>query len=71
VVEIQRQMRVIDAIAEMGGFSPFARKDEIRILRNSQNRQIEYLFDYEAFVKGRSPDSNILLEPGDTIIVTE
>ena len=71
VVEIQRQMRVIDAIAAMGGFSPFARKDEIRILRNSQNRQIEYRFDYEAFVKGRNPDSNILLEPGDTIIVPE
>ncbi len=71
VVEIQRQMRVIDAIAEMGGFSPFARKDEIRILRNAQNRQIEYVFDYEAFVKGRNPDSNILLEPGDTIIVSE
>ncbi len=71
VVEIQRQMRVIDAIAAMGGFSPFARKDEIRILRNSRSRQIEYRFDYEAFVKGRSPDSNILLEPGDTIIVPE
>ena len=71
VVEIQRQMRVIDAIAEMGGFSPFARKDEIRILRNSRDRQIEYRFDYEAFVKGRITNSNILLEPGDTIIVPE
>ncbi len=71
VVEIQRQMRVIDAIAAMGGFSPFARKDEIRILRNSRDRQIEYRFDYEAFVKGRNPGSNILLEPGDTIIVQE
>ncbi len=71
VVEIQRQMRVIDAIAAMGGFSPFARKDQIRILRNSRDRQIEYRFDYEAFVKGRNPDSNILLEPGDTIIVQE
>lgn len=72
VVDIQRQMRVIDAIAAMGGFSPFAQKDEIRILRNTvDGRQVEFRFDYDAFIKGRNPASNILLEPGDTVIVTE
>jgi protein involved in polysaccharide export with SLBB domain len=55
----------------MGGFTPFARKNKIRILRNTPDGQVEYRFDYDAFIEGRSPASNILLAPGDTIIVTE
>lgn len=70
-VDLQRNMRVIDAIAAMGGFSPFAKKDRIRILRNTPDGQVEYPFDYEAFLKGRNPASNILLAPGDTIVVPE
>lgn len=70
-VDLQRNMRVIDAIAAMGGFSPFARKDRIRIIRNTPAGQVEHSFDYEAFLKGRDPASNILLVPGDTIVVPE
>ena len=70
-VDLQRNMHVIDAIAAMGGFSPFARKDRIRIIRNTPDGQVEYPFDYEAFLKGRNPASNILLAPGDTVVVPE
>jgi polysaccharide export outer membrane protein len=70
-VDLQRNMRVIDAIAAMGGFSPFAKKNRIRIIRNTPDGQVEYPFDYEAFLKGRNPASNILLAPGDTIVVPE
>jgi polysaccharide export outer membrane protein len=71
IIELHGNTRVIDAIAEMGGFSPFAKKDEIRILRNTPRGQVEYRFDYNGFIKGRNPASNILLEPGDTVIVPE
>lgn len=72
VVDIQRNTRVIDAIAAMGGFSPYAQKDEILILRNTAyGRQVQFRFDYDAFIKGRNSASNILLEPGDTVIVPE
>ena len=71
IVPLQRNTRVIDAIASMGGLTPFAKKTKIRILRDTPGGQIEYRFDYSAFIKGRAPDSNILLEPGDTIIVPE
>lgn len=70
-VDLQRNMRVIEAIAAMGGFSPFAKKDRIRIIRNTPDGQVEYPFDYEAFLQGRNPASNILLAPGDTIVVPE
>jgi len=71
VVQLQRNTRIIDAIASMGGFTPFAQKDEIRVLRNTDEGQVEYRFDYEAFIKGRAPDSNMLLEPGDTVVVPD
>ena len=71
IVELQRNTRVIDAIASMGGLTPFAKKNRIRVLRETAEGQVEYLFDFAKFVKGDAPNSNILLEPGDTIIVPE
>ncbi len=70
-VELQRNTRVIEAIAAMGGVTPFAKKRRIRILRNTPDGQIEYHFDYTAFIRGEAPDSNLILEPGDTIIVPD
>lgn len=70
-IELQRNTRVIEAIAAMGGLTPFAKKRRIRILRNTPDGQVEYGFDYTAFIRGEAPDSNLLLEPGDTIIVPE
>jgi polysaccharide export outer membrane protein len=67
VLELRSDMRVIDAIAEMGGLTPFAKKREIRVLRGDE----VYPFDYSAFMDGDAPRSNFLLAPGDTIIVPE
>jgi polysaccharide export outer membrane protein len=63
---------VLDALAVAGGFTTFADKDDIKILRRSGDGLVEYHFDYDAFVKGRAPlESNFLLQPGDTIVVPE
>lgn len=67
VVELRNDMRVIDAIAEMGGLTPFAKKRKIWVLRGEES----YPFDYSAFMGGKAPQSNFLLAPGDTIIVPE
>jgi polysaccharide export outer membrane protein len=67
VLELRSDMRVIDAIAEMGGLTPFAKKRQIRVLRGEES----YPFDYSAFMDGDAPRSNFLLAPGDTIIVPE
>lgn len=67
VIELRSNMRVIDAIAEMGGLTPFAKKRHIRVLRGEQS----YPFDYTAFMDGKAPQSNFLLAPGDTIMVPE
>ena len=67
VLELRSDMRVIDAIAEMGGLTPFAKKRQIRVLRGDES----YPFDYSAFMDGDAPRANFLLAPGDTIIVPE
>ena len=67
ILELRSDMRVIDAIAEMGGLTPFAKKRQIRVLRGDES----YPFDYAAFMNGDAPRSNFLLAPGDTIVVPE
>lgn len=71
IVQLQNNTRVIDALAAMGGLNPFAKKRRIRVLRNTKDGQLEYPFDYTAFIDGKAPRTNILLKPGDTIIVPE
>lgn len=71
VLELRHEMRILDAIAEMGGFTPFAKKNRIKVLRNADDGEIELMFDYPRFINGRAPGSNFLLQPGDTIVVPE
>lgn len=71
-IALTRQMRVVEAIATMGGFSPFARKDAIKVIREQPDgSSVEYDFNYGAFTRGKAPESNMILRPGDTIIVPE
>jgi polysaccharide export outer membrane protein len=70
-VPLTQDMRVLDAISAAGGFAPFADKDDIKILRRSEGGIVEYHFDYDAFMRGRGAEGNMLLMPGDTIVVPE
>lgn len=71
-IALTRQMRVVEAIATMGGFSPFAKRDRIKVIREkSGGGTDEYVFNYGAYSAGKAPESNLLLRPGDTIIVPE
>lgn len=67
VIELRSDMRVIDALAEMGGLTPFAKKSQIQVLRGDES----YRFDYSTFMRGETPEANFLLAPGDTIVVPE
>jgi polysaccharide export outer membrane protein len=61
---------VMDAIANAGGFRDFAKKKDVHILRaKPDGTQTRYRFNYDAFVKGKNPQTNIRLQPGDTIVV--
>ncbi len=70
-ISLVRQTRVIEAIAMMGGFNSWAKKDRVKILRRSDSGLSEYRFNYGAFAAGKDPGSNILLQPGDTVVVPD
>ncbi len=66
---INRPVDIMQAIAMAGGLTPFADKDDIKILRREKGVQRAIPFDYKAVQKGRALAQNILLRAGDTIVV--
>lgn len=71
-LQLTVDMRVLDAIAAVGGFTPFANKRNIRILRRQGDGSVvEYRFNYNSFLRGKDTESNIQLLPGDTIVVPD
>lgn len=71
-LQLTTELRVLDAIAMAGGFTPFADKRRIRVLRPAENGAVnEYRFNYSAFLGGKYPETNFILGPGDTIVVPD
>jgi len=71
-VQLNTDMRALDAIATVGGFTPYAAKGSIKILRPGKDGNVvTYEFDYKAFLRGKHPESNLRLLPGDTIVVPD
>jgi polysaccharide export outer membrane protein len=63
------RMTVLQAISEAGGLTDYAKRKKIYILHNDNGRQFRLPFDYTAVLKGEHMEQNIVLAPGDTIVV--
>ncbi len=68
-ISLGAEMRVLDAITVTGGFTPYAQKSRIRVLRYVDGQELEYRFDYDSYVSGDAPGTNLVLQPGDTVLV--
>lgn len=63
-------MRFLEALSIAGGFDKFAEKSSIKVIRNTGTGQKAIpISNYEQLIKGEGLDNNILLMPGDTIVV--
>lgn len=62
-------LRVMQVLAMAGGATPFADKDDILIIRKENGRQKTFKFNYSKVAQGEDLERNILLEPGDTVVV--
>lgn len=63
-------MRFLEALSIAGGFDKFAEKSAIKVIRNTPNGQKAIpVGNYEQLIKGENLDNNILLMPGDTIVI--
>ncbi len=71
-IPLTRELRVLEAVAASGGFTTFADKNNVRVVRRqSSGMEHEYRFNYGAYIKGKAPGSNLVLANGDTIIVPD
>ncbi|MCJ7603712.1 MAG: polysaccharide export protein [Desulfobulbaceae bacterium] len=66
---IEFPLTILQAIARSGGFQEWAKREEIRVVRRSGGKEEFLSFDYDVFVKGKNLQQNVLIAPGDTIIV--
>ena len=68
---LQSPMTVLQVLAESGGFTEFAKTGKIYILRRDGEKTVQLPVDYRAILRGKSLDQNILVRPGDTIVVPQ
>lgn len=66
---INRYVDVIQALAMAGGTTPFAKLDNIQILRREGTTQTATTFAYGDIAAGKRLQQNIVLKPGDTVLV--
>lgn len=60
---------VLDSLALAGGFRSFAKPKKVYVLRPLENGKVQRIpFNYVRVIKGESPQENILLQPGDTVV---
>ena len=62
-------LTVLQAIARSGGFSQWAKKSKITIVRNENGQEKVLSFDYDSLVRDQNLSQNIHIAPGDTIII--
>lgn len=68
-IRVSGPVTVLQALAEAGGMTDYAKRKKIYVLRDDQSRQAILRFDYDAVLHGKKMDQNIVLTPGDTVVV--
>jgi polysaccharide biosynthesis/export protein len=66
---LARPMDVMQALALAGGATPYAKVNDIRVIRREGEQQTVLRFRYDDVAKGRRLEQNILLRSGDTVVV--
>ena len=62
-------MTVLQAIFLGGGVTQYANTKKIYVMRTEDGKQVHYPFNYKRAVKSGNSTENIVLKPGDTIVV--
>lgn len=68
-IQLVSPLRVLQALAEAGGITDYAKRKNIYVLRVINGRQQNLPFNYDAVIRGEKVDQNVLLLSGDTIVV--
>lgn len=66
---IDRQVTVLQAIARAGGFTEWAKKSRIMVVKAPEAEKAVLYFDYDKFLDEPAEERNVELKAGDTIVV--
>ncbi|WP_231892870.1 polysaccharide biosynthesis/export family protein [endosymbiont of unidentified scaly snail isolate Monju] len=64
-----RPLSVVQALAMAGGLTPYADTKAIRVLRGAGSHQQSLPFNYSEVEQGQHLEQNIVLQPGDVVLV--
>lgn len=60
---------VLQLLALAGGPTDFAKKKKIAVMRTENGQTLRLKFNYNEVLDGKNLEQNILLKPGDTVVV--
>lgn len=66
---VGRYVDVLQALTLAGGLTPFAKEDQIKVVRKQSGKEVVIPFDYSEVKKGKRLEQNITLRSGDVIVV--
>jgi Periplasmic protein involved in polysaccharide export len=69
VLELRSNTTLLQAISLAGGFTEWAKKDKVGVLRRYGDKVVRIPVDYEKILSGEDLSQDILLKRGDTIVV--
>lgn len=67
--ELRSRASVLDMLAQVGGFSAYASRSRIFILRRGGETIKRMLFDYDKVISADGSQQDFYLEPGDIVVV--
>jgi polysaccharide export outer membrane protein len=67
--QITTRTTLVEAISLAGGFTEWANKRKITVIRSEEGKKKKLRINYKKIVSGKDPSQNIILQRGDTIIV--
>jgi polysaccharide biosynthesis/export protein len=66
---INNNTTVLQVLTDAGGLRDYANPKKIYVMRTVNGKPVRFPFHYDAVLKGQHYEENILLQPGDTIVV--
>jgi polysaccharide biosynthesis/export protein len=66
---VSRRVDVMQALSMAGGATAFAALGDIMVIRRTETGQLVLPFHYTDVVRGKNLEQNVLLEPGDVVVV--
>jgi polysaccharide export outer membrane protein len=59
----------LQVLTDAGGLRDYANHKKIYVMRTVQGKPVRFPFHYDSVLRGQHYEENIILQPGDTIVV--